>query len=106
MIEIAIGVILLGGRLIMNRAARRGLMLMLSIVFVCTFVPFSTQSQQLRSGNPIIPGWYADPEAHVFRNEYWIYPTYSARYEQQVFFDAFSSKDRHLEKTSAHLFER
>ena len=48
---------------------------------------------QINSGNPIIPGWYADPEAHVFENEYWIYPTYSARYDEQTFFDAFSSKD-------------
>jgi beta-xylosidase len=29
----------------------------------------------------------------VFDDEVWIYPTYSARYEEQVFFDAFSSKD-------------
>ncbi|MBV9988253.1 MAG: glycoside hydrolase family 43 protein, partial [Chitinophagaceae bacterium] len=46
-----------------------------------------------RSGNPIIAGWYADPEAAVFGKTYWIYPTYSARYNEQVFFDAFSSKD-------------
>jgi beta-xylosidase len=45
------------------------------------------------SGNPILPGRYADPEAHVFGNEYWIYPTYSAPYAQQTFLDAFSSKD-------------
>jgi len=45
------------------------------------------------SGNPIFPGWYADPEAKVFGKEFWIYPTYSARYEQQIFFDAFSSPD-------------
>ena len=45
------------------------------------------------SGNPILPGWYADPEAHVFNGEYWIYPTYSAPYDQQTFLDAFSSKD-------------
>lgn len=45
------------------------------------------------SGNPIFPGWYADPEIRVFGKEYWIYPTYSARYEEQVFMDAFSSKD-------------
>lgn len=45
------------------------------------------------SGNPIFPGWYADPEAKVFGKEFWIYPTYSARYEQQFFFDAFSSPD-------------
>jgi beta-xylosidase len=45
------------------------------------------------SGNPILQGWYADPEAVVFDKEYWIFPTYSARYEQQVFLDAFSSAD-------------
>src|SRR5256714_1457789 len=49
--------------------------------------------QTPRSGNPILPGWYADPEAHIFQNEYWIYPTYSAPYGEQVFMDAFSSKD-------------
>jgi beta-xylosidase len=45
------------------------------------------------SGNPLFPGWYADPEVVVFGKEYWIYPTYSARYEEQTFLDAFSSKD-------------
>jgi beta-xylosidase len=46
-----------------------------------------------RAGNPVFPGWYADPEAKVYGSEYWIYPTYSAPYEQQVFLDAFSSPD-------------
>src|SRR6476659_5963850 len=46
-----------------------------------------------RSGNPIFDGWYADPEAAIFGNQYWVYPTYSAKYNQQVFFDAFSSPD-------------
>ncbi|GAA4456053.1 hypothetical protein GCM10023189_24710 [Nibrella saemangeumensis] len=45
------------------------------------------------SGNPVFPGWYADPEGIVFGKTYWIYPTYSAPYEQQVFMDAFSSPD-------------
>lgn len=45
------------------------------------------------SGNPILPDWYADPEAHVFDGQYWIYPTYSAPYGQQTFLDAFSSTD-------------
>ena len=45
------------------------------------------------SGNPIFPGWYADPEAAIFDHQFWIYPTYSAAYDQQVFFDAFSSPD-------------
>lgn len=54
----------------------------------------ATYSQtKMSSGNPVFPGWYADPEGIIFKNEYWIYPTYSAPYNQQVFFDAFSSKD-------------
>jgi len=48
---------------------------------------------QPMSGNPIFKGWYADPEAAVFGKEYWIYPTYSAPYNQQVLFDAYSSQD-------------
>jgi beta-xylosidase len=53
----------------------------------------SAVSQSGRSGNPILPGWYADPEAHVFQDQYWIFPTYSAPYDDQVFMDAFSSRD-------------
>ncbi|NLR69057.1 family 43 glycosylhydrolase [Chitinophaga varians] len=45
------------------------------------------------AGNPVIPGWYADPEGMVLGKKYWIFPTFSAPYEQQVFFDAFSSDD-------------
>lgn len=45
------------------------------------------------AGNPVFPGWYADPEARIFDGRYWIYPTYSAAYEKQTFFDAFSSPD-------------
>ncbi|UIJ44366.1 glycoside hydrolase family 43 protein [Sphingomonas cannabina] len=69
--------------------------------------------------NPIVPGWYADPEIRVFAGRYWIYPTLSddsdppeasprfsaeqaqARkrrtvrpsYVKQTYFDAFSSPD-------------
>lgn len=46
-----------------------------------------------RSGNPIFPGWYADPEGVVFGKRVWVYPTYSAPYNEQVFLDAFSSPD-------------
>lgn len=45
------------------------------------------------SGNPVFDGWYADPEGVVFDNRYWIFPTYSAPFEQQLFLDAFSSSD-------------
>lgn len=46
-----------------------------------------------KAGNPVFEGWYADPEGIIFDDEYWIFPTYSAPYEKQVFFDAFSSPD-------------
>ncbi len=67
------------------------------------------------SGNPVIPGWYADPEGVVWGNRYWIYPTLSLlsgndsiKYEKdlnrvidavnqdyriQTHMDAFSSDD-------------
>ncbi|TGE08452.1 glycoside hydrolase family 43 protein [Hymenobacter fodinae] len=56
-------------------------------------VAASTAARPVRSGNPLFPGWYADPEAVIFGKQYWIYPTYSAPYNQQVFLDAFSSPD-------------
>ncbi|MEO8764132.1 MAG: glycoside hydrolase family 43 protein [Ginsengibacter sp.] len=62
----------------------------LLLVFIM-FFNLTANSQS--SGNPIIKGWYADPEAAIFNDQYWIYPTYSDKYEKQVFFDAFSSPD-------------
>lgn len=53
----------------------------------------SDKKEPRRSGNPILPGWYADPEARIFQGRYWIYPTYSAPYDDQLFFDAFYSDD-------------
>ncbi|MEG0807326.1 MAG: glycoside hydrolase family 43 protein [Alistipes sp.] len=71
--------------------------------------------QKSHSGNPIFPGWYADPEGVVFGNQYWIFPTLSdyyaipgepkpnfstqksaaihQHYNIQTYMDAFSSKD-------------
>lgn len=65
--------------------------------------------------NPVIQGWYADPEGAVFGDEFWIYPTLSLlwgddtlryasdlqrttpawnqEYNLQTHIDAFSSKD-------------
>jgi beta-xylosidase len=45
------------------------------------------------SGNPVFEGWYADPEGIILNDEYWIFPTSSAPYKDQVFLDAFVSKD-------------
>ena len=51
------------------------------------------KDSQHTSGNPIFNGWFADPEGAIFNNQYWIYPTYSAPYDQQVFLDGFHSED-------------
>lgn len=75
------------------------------------------KNKKLQAGNPVFPGWYADPEGIIFGKEYWIYPTTSEyrfeidttqlsdrqkeirknsinpNYLTQTYFDAFSSKD-------------
>ncbi len=57
------------------------------------------------STNPVFDGWYADPEGVVFGDKYWIYPTYSAPFEQQLYMDAFSSPDLvHTEKNTRKSF--
>lgn len=57
------------------------------------------------SGNPLFKGWYADPEARIFGNTYWIYPTYSDKYNRQVFFDAFSSTDLITWQKHSHILD-
>ena len=69
-------------------------LILLSIICCSQSVFGQKANQQPKtSGNPVFPGWYADPEGVVFGDEYWIYPTYSAPYDEQTFMDAFSSKD-------------
>lgn len=67
----------------------------LSILALCltSYQCKTTPEVKPKSGNPVFEGWYADPEGMIFDDEYWIYPTYSALYEEQVFMDAFSSTD-------------
>ncbi len=74
----------------------------MKIIFLFALIIFSSTTCSQRtglsditttSGNPVISGWYADPEGVIFGDEYWIFPTFSSVYEKQVFFDAFSSKD-------------
>ena len=44
--------------------------------------------------NPLVAGWYADPEARFYEGKYWIYVTRSATdYKKQTNLDAFSSVD-------------
>ncbi|HEY4110061.1 glycoside hydrolase family 43 protein [Puia sp.] len=69
---------------------------LLTLLLATAQAPASAQTSAAAkptSGNPIFPGWYADPEAAIFDNTYWVYPTFSDKYNKQVFFDAFSSPD-------------
>ena len=62
-------------------------------------------AQETKSGNPIFEGWYADPEGVIWGKEYWIYPTYSAKFEEQTYMDAFSSKDLVTWKKHSHILD-
>src|SRR5882757_4951044 len=63
------------------------------LVLLVAQCSISIAQQKKLSGNPIVEGWYADPEAKIFGKTYWVYPTYSAPYNEQVFMDGFSSTD-------------
>lgn len=63
----------------------------LPLLLLLTLMPSTAPAPT--SGNPLFPGWYADPDAVVFGSRYFIYPTTSDLYEKQTFFDAFSSPD-------------
>ena len=43
--------------------------------------------------NPLFPGWYADPEIHHFDGRYYVYPTTSMPFEQQLHYECWSSED-------------
>lgn len=71
--------------------------ILLSLVFtVPLWLPATgavAATENARSGNPVLPGWYADPEVAIFQGQYWIYPTTSMKNYAQTGFDAFSSPD-------------
>lgn len=62
-------------------------------VLALSVISFAQNKKNATSGNPLFKGWYADPEGIIFGKQYWIYPTFSAPYNKQVFLDAFSSPD-------------
>lgn len=45
------------------------------------------------AANPLFPGWYADPQIRRYGDTYWVFPTYSQAFKEQLFLDLFSSKD-------------
>jgi beta-xylosidase len=71
---------------------KKTLLLMMLPAFMLQ-AAYAQTPKKTTSGNPIAEGWYADPEATIFGKQYWVYPTYSDKYNKQVHFDAFSSPD-------------
>ena len=102
---------------------------LVTLFLIVNSIPSFSQ-QNKKSGNPIFPGWYADPEARIFDNTYWVYPTYSddygkvdrsnnisdsqlltqkntinPQYLKQTFLNAFSSKDLVNWKKHRHVLD-
>ena len=78
----------------------------LFLILISGLVNYSYAQKQVKtSGNPIMEGWYADPEGAIFDNTFWVYPTYSAKYEEQVFLDAILSKDLVNWKKYSHIID-
>ena len=64
-----------------------------TLLAVVLTAPAQSKQAKKTSGNPVFEGWYADPEGTVYNGRYWVFPTYSADYGEQLHFDAFSSPD-------------
>lgn len=92
--------------------------LLLFIIILNISAAAQEKLETKQAGNPVFPGWYADPEGTIFGDSYWIFPTYSGetddsgipalftshqsairkntinpQYLKQTFLDAFSSGD-------------
>lgn len=71
--------------------------LLLTFISLLLIVKSCGQSPDLSdtvySGNPLFYRWYADPASRIYNDTFWIFPTYSDYYHEQVFFDCFSSTD-------------
>ncbi len=77
----------------------------MKIIYLLFAILFTACSDTRYSGNPLFDGWYADPEIVILKGKYWIFPTYSAPYEDQVHLDAFSSKDLVTWKKHSHIVD-
>lgn len=56
--------------------------------------------ETIYAGNPVFPGWYADPEGIIFDDEYWIYPTFSDDYGEPDRSTTFSDEQLVLQKNT------
>ncbi len=63
------------------------------ILLIAAAAAMGCAAQKKTSGNPIFEGWYADPHAVIYGDTYWVFPTNSLPFKEQVMMDCFSSKD-------------
>lgn len=63
------------------------------LLLTASFGTVCVAEDSARVGNPIDSDWYADPEVALFGDQYWIFPTRSLPFDEQTFFDCFSSPD-------------
>ena len=59
----------------------------------CSMLLCASCDARQKVGNPVFAGRYADPEGIIFGDKYWIFPTSSLPFDEQVSFNAFSSPD-------------
>ena len=65
----------------------------LALVFVAALALLSC-TERRAAENPLFGGeWYADPEGAFLDGKYWIFPTWSKPFKEQLFLDCFSSED-------------
>jgi len=76
--------------------------LLLPLTFALGFSVMAQQGkkQPVRPGNPVLPGYYADPEARIFDKTYWIYPTFSDHSGQPDSSRNISAHQRELQKNT------
>jgi beta-xylosidase len=57
------------------------------------------------AANPIVPGWYADPEIRIYGKTYWIYPTYSDDFGKPDRSTSFSPEQQSMRARSDLIWE-
>jgi beta-xylosidase len=57
------------------------------------------------AANPIVPGWYADPEIRIYGKTYWIYPTYSDDFGKPDRSTSFSPEQQRMRARSDLIWE-
>jgi hypothetical protein len=65
----------------------------------------ATAGTASHAANPIVPGWYADPEIRIFNGQYWIYPTYSDDFGKPDRSASFSTQQQEMRARKELIWE-